>query len=242
MTDNFQKDMSDVLFNIDDYIHVTKGNWIENELQAVERGLDRDPKLIKMTRDVLQIFNGDEEKLVETMQSLERLQSGKPLTPIMGLDDEWTLYCVYPYVSGLSCRVYYCNRMPSLLKYCIFDGKKECIKYSDVNRVWVYRRSYPYDPCRSKRITQLIDSICSIEMPYYPATDPIKVFVYEHTIGDIPSRFYDDAFIYDTLEIRWVDPISIIEGPGLARYYKVDQCGKLVALSKPEYEERLQIA
>lgn len=236
MTDNFQKDMSDVLFNIDDYIHVMKGNWVENELQAAERQSSDDVERIKMIRDVLQIFDDDEKKLVESMQSLERLHLGKPLTPILGLDEEWTLYCAYPYLSGISCNVYYNNRMPSLLKYHIFDEKKERIKYSDVNRVQVIRNDRPGVRYRSKRITKLLDDLCPITMPYYPRTDSIKIMVFDSMVGDIDYRFYDDTFLYDTFHIMWIEPH--LELPN--RYYKIDANGDLVSIDFKEYIDRIE--
>jgi hypothetical protein len=64
-----------------------------------------------------------------TQDILNRLISGKPLTPIEDTEDMWNI--CNSGESDDSILIYQCKRMYSLFKYLYPDGK---VKYSDVDR------------------------------------------------------------------------------------------------------------
>ena len=95
---------------------------------------------------------------------LTRLMNNQVLTPIEDTEDVWHS-CSYK--DGL----YQCKRMFSLFKEVHDDGT---VTYSDNNRAYgiVDGNSYPFG---SKRVTNAVNSLFPIEMPYYPPIKPYKV-------------------------------------------------------------------
>lgn len=155
-----------------------------------------------------------------TQNFLNRLIDGKPLTPIGDTDDIWTLS-----YEDADKKEYQCSRMPSFFKTVFLDGT---VKYSDVDRVVCYDiRNAGYT---NLFITELIDKMCPICMPYTPCDNPFKVyissFLYDPKNGD-----------YDTFAVKYViNPFG--ERINIYRYFK-EHKKTFIEINSAEYMNRL---
>ena len=155
-----------------------------------------------------------------THRILDRLINCKCLSPIEDTDDVW----------GSADRhnpneiTYQCKRMTSLFKTVYADGT---VKYSDVDRYMCMTPESKY-PFRSSLISNLIDKMYPITMPYFPSTQPMCVhceeFLFDEKNGD-----------FDTIGIYYMNKDNeMIE---INRYFKETEDG-FVEIQKEEYEQR----
>lgn len=129
---------------------------------------------------------------------LNRLIDRKPLTAITEEDfndteplgwQDWFLE-----KNNLSA-VYQCKRCSSLFKHVGKDGN---IKYSDNNRVETIDRNGA--TCISGRVTNIVDSLYPLELPYWPA-DPYKVYTAEFTYDSENDKVLIEPGIYNAMYI-----------------------------------------
>lgn len=102
-----------------------------------------------------------------TKYILNRLIEGKTLTPIWDTDDIWDK-CTH-------CKefdMYQCKRMGSLFKYIYPDGT---VKYHDNNRIYCINVDNPNVSYHSGLVSNLIDEMYPIPMPYFPKSKPFIV-------------------------------------------------------------------
>lgn len=104
-----------------------------------------------------------------TMNILNRLFEGKPLTPIVDTDDIWRKVDMGNRKDKVS---YQCTRMGSLFKDVYTDGT---IKYTDNNRYYCVDLDSPDVPFTDSLVSRVIDEMFPITMPYMPSTQSIKV-------------------------------------------------------------------
>lgn len=97
-----------------------------------------------------------------TRNILMRLMNNQVLTPIEDTEDMW----VHAWDNG-----YQCKRMSSLFKEVYDDGS---VTYSDTNRAYGLADGSDFS-FGSGRVTEVVDSLFPIKMPYYPATNKYKV-------------------------------------------------------------------
>lgn len=102
-----------------------------------------------------------------TKYILNRLIEGKPLTPIEDTEDIW-VGCTY----RKEFDSYQCKRMSSLFKDVYPDGS---IKYQDNNRICCVNVDNPNVSYHSGLISNLIDGMYPITMPYFPESKPFMV-------------------------------------------------------------------
>ena len=103
---------------------------------------------------------------------LDRLIDVKPLTPIEDVPEVWNDIAD---ISGGGIR-YQCNRMPSLFKNVFPDGH---IEYDDVDRCYCQNKDNPDDTYSMGMVDRFIQKMFPITMPYYPASESIKVITSE---------------------------------------------------------------
>lgn len=157
-----------------------------------------------------------------TRNILMRLMDGKPLTPIYDNEEDW--YESRGYNDGN--KHYQCKRMSSLFKDVYPDGT---VKFSDVDRVRSYNIDSPDVPWSNGMITNMINEMFPITMPYIPEDKPYRVYA-EQFLCDKKNGDYDtEAILY------CIKPDG--EKVDIYRYFgEVD--GKFVEISFEEYEER----
>ena len=155
-----------------------------------------------------------------TIQILNRLIDGKPLTPIEDTDYVWE-ECA---LNNRGCTMYQCNRMYSLFKEVYPDGT---VKYRDNDRVkcvdffngGTYHNSF---------ISRIIDEMYPITMPYSANgiyTAYCIEFLCDPKNGD-----------YDTIEIKYITtPENDVVG--INRYFKESDSG-FVEIDWEEYIAR----
>ena len=120
-----------------------------------------------------------------TQQILNRLVDGKPLTPIEDSDDIWN---EVEYDKEDKAIMYQCSRMSSLFKYVYENGR---VTYSEIDRCYCFDINEPDIRYSFGLVTNIIDEMFPIIMPYSPANERIKVcceeFLYSPDGGDFDS-------------------------------------------------------
>ncbi len=160
-----------------------------------------------------------------TKHILNRLIEGKPLVPIEDSEDVWS-DCRDVFGHEGEVVNYQCKRMSSLFKYVYSDGT---VKYKDVDRYAVIDVNNPNVSYHNGFISNIMDELFSITMPYIPYDKAFRVyredFLVDQKNGD-----------YDTIGILYVitptgDRVEI------NRYFK-EGSDSFLEISKDEYEER----
>lgn len=128
-----------------------------------------------------------------TKNILNRLIDQKPLTPIEDTEDVWND------ISDISGRDgeavnYQCKRMSSLFKYVYSDGT---VKYKDVDRVVmvVEEDDGRESTWHSGLVSDIINELFPITMPYIPENNPYKVYCKE-CLSDKDNGDYDTVGIF----------------------------------------------
>lgn len=160
-----------------------------------------------------------------TQQILNRLIDGSPLTPIEDRDDIWN---DISYETD-SYKHYQCKRMSSLFKYVYADGT---VTYSDVDRVYCFDYNNKNTRYSSGLITNIINEMFPIEMPYIPTDKPIAVARLDWLV----DKRYGD---YDTVKIFYA---IMPDGTEIAinRYFKEDQNHTWVEIDESEFKVRIK--
>lgn len=165
-----------------------------------------------------------------TRDILERLMRHEPLTPIT--DDDFKggslIYSDEDLASmGLKSEIQ-CPRMSSLFRKETLDGK---ITYSDVNRAYSVNIEEPSDTFSCGMDTNIVDEMFPIQMPYLPEKGQYKLYVQTFLTDKKNGDFDTQGVIYlTTPDGKRID---------VNRYY-TEKAGKMVEISKDEYDELLE--
>ena len=165
-----------------------------------------------------------------TRDILERLMRHEPLTPIT--DDDFKggdlIYSDEDLASmGLKSEIQ-CPRMSSLFRKETLDGK---VTYSDVNRAYSVNVETPSDTFSCGRETNIVNEMFPIKMPYLPEKGEYKVYVQTFLTDKKNGDFDTQGILYlTTPEGKRID---------INRYY-TEKAGKMVEISKDEYDELLK--
>ena len=164
-----------------------------------------------------------------TRDILERLMRHEPLTPITDDDFEGgnLIYSDEDLVSmGLKSEIQ-CPRMSSLFRKETVDGK---VTYCDVNRAYCVNIETPSDTFFSST-NNIVDELFPIKMPYLPKREEYKVYVQTFLTDKKNGDFDTQGVIYlITPDGKRID---------INRYY-TQKAGKMVEISKDEYDELLE--
>lgn len=155
-----------------------------------------------------------------TKNILIRLMNSQCLTPIEDVPEVWNVID-----SSASKTTYQSKRMSSLFKDVYSDGS---IRYEDIDRVVCYEIGKPYGFV-SGFIRDIIDELYPIEMPYYPAEKPYRVYV-EDFISDPKNADFDHQALF-----YLITPEG--EKIQLDKYYDLSG-DETVEISKEEYYKR----
>ena len=158
-----------------------------------------------------------------TKDILSRLIDGKCLTPITEENADWrdtgNPEDVYDYST------YQCMRCTSLFKDVYKDGR---VRFTDIRRYVAIdvNTEFTY---KSGLITQIMDELFPITLPYMPATTSYRVFT-EEFLTDPNNGDFDTKAIFHiiTPEGKEVD---------VNRYFSLDN-GRKLEITKEEYEKR----
>lgn len=157
-----------------------------------------------------------------TMSILNRLIQCKPLTPIEDTPDIWR---EVGFTNAGLVKNLQCSRMGSFWKDIYPDGT---VKYVDNDRVVAYLVDRPTVGWHSGMVVRLIHEMFPITMPYYPESNPYKVYIYQ---GLTDSKNGD----WDTTAVFYViKPDG--ERVEINRYF--DESGEIREITKEEYKER----
>ena len=158
-----------------------------------------------------------------TQRILNRLLDGKPLTPIVDIDDIWID------VDQVDDEhiMYQCSRMSSLFKYLYNDGK---VEYSDISRAYCYNVKNKKTRYSSGLANRVLNEILPIKMPYSPSDKQIAIactdFLTDRKNGD-----------YDTVGI-----LSAVMPNGkeilINRFFK-EENHTWVEIDASEYDRRI---
>lgn len=167
---------------------------------------------------------------------LNRLISGRPLTPIEGTDDEWGPACHYgrhPYSSGVT--TYQCNRRSSLFKEVYLDGT---VKYYDNKYVICADIDKPGITYSFGLVSDIVHDMFPITMPYSPEK-PIFVlcdcFLTDEANGD-----FNTVGVFSALKQNGVitEQTKFTKINKFFREVSEGEKGPWVEITKKEYYER----
>ena len=164
-----------------------------------------------------------------TRDILERLMRHEPLTPITD-DDFKGRDSICSDVSlasrGLKSEIQ-CPRMSSLFREETIDGE---VTYNDLNRACCIDIENPSNVF-SSGIDRVVDELFPIKMPYFPEKGNYKVYVQTFLTDKKNGDFDTRGVIYlTTPDGKRID---------VNRYY-TEKAGKMVEISKDEYDELLE--
>ncbi len=155
---------------------------------------------------------------------LNRLIQRKPLSPITGTDDEWSDMVDLGADGDPIC--YQNKRMPSLFKYVYSDGT---IRYTDVDRYHGIDIDAPDAPYYNRHISDVMEELYPITMPYMPTDNPYKVYT-ESFLVDLKCGDYDTfGILYAITPDR--------ERVEINRYFK-EGTNDPVEIDEDEYKDR----
>lgn len=164
-----------------------------------------------------------------TRRILEQLMSGNPLTPIT--DDDFKgedSICSDKNLAsrGLKSEIQ-CPRMSSLFRKETIDGE---VTYNDLDRAYCIDIEKPSDTF-SSNTDKIVDELFPIKMPYLPEKGKYKVYVQTFLTDKKNGDFDTQGVIYlTTPDGKRID---------VNRYY-TEKAGKMVEISKDEYNELLE--
>ena len=164
-----------------------------------------------------------------TRDILERLMRHEPLTPITD-DDFKGGNCIYSdkdlQEMGLKSKIQ-CPRMSSLFREETVDGE---VTYNDLHRACCIDIENPSNVF-SSGIDRVVDELFPIKMPYFPEEGNYKVYVQTFLTDRKNGDFDTRGVIYlTTPDGKRID---------INRYY-TEKAGKMVEISKDEYDELLE--
>ena len=158
-----------------------------------------------------------------TKNILIRLMNGIPLTPITDKDFKIE-NAIIDDSSGE--KTIQCSRMSSLFKEISVDGN---VTYHDINRVICKNDESDKGGFYSRMVSNIVNNMFPITMPYYPTVEPYKVivndFLFDEKNGDFDTRGILYVITPDKEKIE------------INRYFK-EENGGWVEISQKEYELR----
>ena len=164
-----------------------------------------------------------------TRDILERLMRHEPLTPITDDDfkGEDSICSDKDLASrGLKSEIQ-CPRMSSLFRKETIDGE---VTYNDLHRAYCIDIEKPSDTF-SSNTDKIVDELFPIKMPYLPEKGKYKVYVQTFLTDKKNGDFDTQGVIYlTTPDGKRID---------VNRYY-TEKAGKMVEISKDEYNELLE--
>ena len=220
------------------HFRIHKEAWVENEIKIFCSEFNRypnewknDPKIkyINKALRTCYILHGAAELGVNTeslIEAIDRLAKGKPLTPIVDVDDVWFDGIKDPDGSIKQC----CKRMDTLYKIIYPNG---LIRYIDTGRIVGVPIEYPNVQYYNGVVTRIIDEMFPIVMPYYPATEPYKVYTEDFLVDPKNGDFDTKGLFYV------VTPTG--ERIEINRYFKSSN-GSMEEITEKEYLERKEIS
>lgn len=150
-----------------------------------------------------------------TTDILMRMCEGLPLTPITEDDSSIKVYD----------NTWQYQRMSSLFKKILPDGE---IKYTDVGRCIIYEKNNPDNSFYNSSVTEIVDELFPISLPYYPNIDKFKVCV-ETSLIDPKNGDYDTRAIW-WIQTPTGDHIDV------NRFF-TEKDGVMTEISKEEYDK-----
>lgn len=161
-----------------------------------------------------------------TRNILIRLMNDLPLTPVEDTEDIWDKSVFNEFDSEKA--TYQCKRMSGLFKDVYKDGT---VKYHDIDRAVVIDENgngYHSSVCN------IVDEMFPITMPYYPVVGKYKLYTEEF----IAKGFPDDDEDHNTRAVHYlITPQG--EKVEVKRYFADTETGRMVEITKEEYEKRL---
>ena len=158
-----------------------------------------------------------------TQQILNRLIDGKPLLPIEDREDIWNEVTRNKKDNII---IYQCSRMSSLFKY-VYENSK--VTYSDIDRSYCFDITNPDIRYSFGLVTNIINEMFPITMPYSPANERIKVCCEEFLYSSDGGDFYSVGILYVD------DPDN--KRINVSRFFK-EADEKWVEISDVEYNAR----
>lgn len=126
-----------------------------------------------------------------TMEILNRLVKGLPLTSITEDNVEWQDITL----PNDKYKKYQSARYTSLFKEVHMIDGKEVIKYKDIRRTVGVNINYPKCCFSSGLMDRVINEMLPIELPYYPMGSQIKVYT-EDFLSDAENGDFDTVGIF----------------------------------------------
>lgn len=160
-----------------------------------------------------------------THRILNRLIDMKPLTEIEDVPEVWNDVSMWKSDEGIV-EQYQCKRMSSLFKDIYDDGT---VKFTDVNRVSCIDIDCPIISWHCRLGDNIVDELFPIEMPYYPATSPYKLYMEDFLVDPNNGDFDTKGFFY------LIKPDG--ERVEINKFYK-EQDGEWVEIVVEEYNDR----
>ena len=127
-----------------------------------------------------------------TKNILNRLINVQPLTPIEDVPEVWNDISPWKSDEGMV-EKYQCRRMSSLFKEVYDDG---AVVYDDIDRVSCIDINNPSVSWHNGLGNKIVNELFSIEMPYYPATSPYKLYMEDFLVDPNNGDFDTKGFFY----------------------------------------------
>ena len=158
-----------------------------------------------------------------TKNILIRLMDGIPLTPIT--DEDFKIEDARIDDSNGE-KTIQCSRMSSLFKEISVDGN---VTYHGINRVICKNDESDKGGFYSRMVSNIVNNMFPITMPYYPTVEPYKVivndFLFDERNGDFDTRGILYVITPDKEKVE------------INRYFK-EENGRWIEISQEEYESR----
>lgn len=124
---------------------------------------------------------------------LNRLIKRVPVAPIEDIKYAWTKCDDLDAIKGKDIvEIYQCVRMSSLFKYVYADGR---VEYYDIDRyICVDIHTNTKYACGA--VHRIINKMFPISMPYYPATEPIKIYCEDFLVDKNNGDFDTQGIFY----------------------------------------------
>lgn len=156
-----------------------------------------------------------------TKYILNRLIEGKPLTPIEDKEDIWT-DCSYRKES----KSYQCKRMSSFFKDVYPDGS---VRYHNTDRICCVNIDNPNVSYHNGFVSNIIDEMYPIGMPYFPENKPFTVYC-EEFLTDQENGDFDTVGVLYTIKPNG-------ERIEISRFFKEGE-DDFIEIASCEYEMR----
>ena len=127
-----------------------------------------------------------------TKNILNRLINVQPLTPIEDVPEVWNDISPWKSDEGMV-EKYQCRRMSSLFKEVYDDG---AVVYDDIDRVSCIDINNPSVSWHNGLGNKIVNELFPIQMPYYPATSPYKLYMEDFLVDPNNGDFDTKGFFY----------------------------------------------